>query len=477
LLINYFPSDAFYSIFADDFGALSPKRKIIIILIYMNTSGAKKLKSLSSRILILAIFLASFTFSVSAQPDAEAGKALFESKCLSCHAMDRQVVGPKLRGVNEKRTEEWLVKWIRNNEALRKSGDKDAIAIYNEYNGLAMNNFEMLSEGDVKDIIEYIATAPAPPPPAVAEVGTSSEPQHSFYNSTVFWFLIIMAILLLAVALILKNVRNSMKSTLKETHPEAIRGSIFEDKIKPAVNKVNPTIVILGVIVLLAMGVLGPYFYKYGMNEVGVQKGYAPEQPIAYSHKLHAGELGIDCKYCHVGAEKGKNATIPSLNTCMNCHKGVQARETNGGNISPEIQKIYDALDYDPEGKPGEQYGPNPTNVKWVRIHNLPDLAYFNHSQHVKVAGIECQKCHGPIEKMEVVQQWSTLQMGWCIDCHKETGIDAENNDYYEKIHAIAKEDLEENGEKSKYWKDGNGKKPFITEAMNGGLECAKCHY
>ena len=441
----------------------------------MNTSGAKKLKNLSSRILVLAILLVSFSFGAQAQADAAAGAALFESKCMSCHALDKKVVGPQLRGVTDNRTEEWLVKWIRNNEALRKSGDKDAIAIFNEYGGLAMNNFENLSEGDVKNILEYIATAPekAPPLPPVAGTSVSAEAQHSFYNSTVFWFLIILALILLAVALILKKVRNSMKASLMETQPEAVRESIFNDRIKPVVSKVNPTIVILGVISLLAMGILGPYFYKYGMNEVGVQKGYAPEQPIAYSHKLHAGDLGIDCKYCHVGAEKGKNATIPSLNTCMNCHKGVQASDANG-NISPEIQKIYTALDYDPSRKVGEEYGPNPTNVKWVRIHNLPDLAYFNHSQHVNVGGIECQKCHGPVEQMEVVQQWSTLQMGWCIDCHKESGIDAENNDYYEKIHALAKEDIKEHGEESKYWKDG---KPFITEAMNGGLECAKCHY
>jgi mono/diheme cytochrome c family protein len=476
LLINYFPSETFYSIFADDFGALSSIRKIIIKLIYMNTSGAKKMKSISSRILILALFLVAFTANVKAQPDAVAGQALFESKCLSCHAIDEKVVGPALRDVHEKRTEEWLVKWIRNNEALIKSGDKDAIAIFNDFGGLAMNNFESLSEDDVKNIIEYIATAPVPVIEVLSTLPTGGEvAQHSFYNSTVFWFLIILALLLLGVTLILKKVRDSMKTSLLETQPESVRQTLFNDRIKPIVKKVNPTIVILGVLVLLAMGVLGPYFYKYGMDEVGVQKGYAPAQPIEYSHKLHAGDLGIDCKYCHVGAEKGKNATIPSLNTCMNCHKGVQAKKPEyGGKISPEIQKIYDALDYDASRKVGEEYGPNPTNIKWVRIHNLPDLAYFNHSQHVKVGGIECQKCHGPVEKMEVVQQWNTLQMGWCIDCHRETGIDAENNDYYEKIHAIAKKDIAEYGEESKYWKDG---KPFITEAMNGGLECSKCHY
>jgi hypothetical protein len=236
----------------------------------------------------------------------------------------------------------------------------------------------------------------------------------------------------------------------------------------------NTTVLSLFVTIIIGLPMAG-YGYKFSISEVGVQKGYAPEQPIAFSHKLHAGDLNLNCRYCHSTVEESKSASIPALNTCMNCHKGVQLTEKYNGNVSPEIQKIYDALDYDPEAKPGEEYGNNPKPIRWVRIHNLPDHAYFNHSQHVKVGKLECQTCHGPIEQMERVQQWNTLQMGWCIDCHRNAGIDAANNNYYAALHAKAAGDIENNGNNSQYF--GPDGKVRITPAMNGGLECAKCHY
>jgi hypothetical protein len=175
---------------------------------------------------------------------------------------------------------------------------------------------------------------------------------------------------------------------------------------------------------------------------IGVQQGYAPTQPIPFSHKLHAGEYQIECQYCHVGVNKGKTAVIPSANICMNCHNEIK-RE------SPHIQKIYAALEND---KP----------IEWVRVHNLPDFAYFNHSQHVNVGGLACESCHGEIKEMEVVQQKSTLTMGWCIDCHRQTVVQAEGNAYYDKLMAVHTK---------------NGKyKPMKVENI-GGLECAKCHY
>lgn len=205
---------------------------------------------------------------------------------------------------------------------------------------------------------------------------------------------------------------------------------------------------------------LGAFGYKFGMEEVGVQQGYAPTQPINFSHKIHAGQYEMDCKYCHSTVEKSKSASIPSLNTCMNCHKYVKAAEKYNGKTSPEIQKIYNAIGFDGDNMEYiEGYEQKP--IEWIRIHNLPDLAYFNHSQHVVVGKVECQTCHGPIEEMEKVYQYSNLQMGWCIDCHRERGIDSENNDYYEEAH---KNMLAEG-------------KDYITVADNGGLECSKCHY
>ena len=196
------------------------------------------------------------------------------------------------------------------------------------------------------------------------------------------------------------------------------------------------------------------------MEEVGVQQGYAPEQPINFSHKIHAGDYEIDCKYCHSTVEKSKSASIPSLNTCMNCHKYVKASDKYNGKTSPEIQKIYNAIGYDGDNMEYiEGYEQKP--IEWVRIHNLPDLSYFNHSQHVVVGKVECQTCHGPIEEMEKVEQFATLQMGWCIDCHRERGIDSKDNKYYEDLH----KNMQAEG------------KDYMTVAENGGLECSKCHY
>jgi hypothetical protein len=206
--------------------------------------------------------------------------------------------------------------------------------------------------------------------------------------------------------------------------------------------------------------VFGLYGFDYGVKEIGVQKDYAPVQPINYSHELHAGKYKINCLYCHNGADKGKQASIPSASTCMNCHMHVTAKDKYNGQVSPEIAKIYNAVGWDAEKR---AYDPSKTKtpIKWVRIHNLPDHAYFNHAQHVKIGKVECQACHGPIETMAVVSQQRSLQMGWCINCHREAKVDVANNDYYEKLHADIKIDGKE----------------FITVAQNGGLECGKCHY
>jgi hypothetical protein len=133
-------------------------------------------------------------------------------------------------------------------------------------------------------------------------------------------------------------------------------------------------------------------------NGVGTRQGYEPEQPIAYSHALHAGELRIDCQYCHSGAETSRHAGVPSAGVCMNCHAQVMKG-------SPEIQKIARAIEQD---RP----------IEWARVHRLPDFAYFNHGRHV-TAGVKCQLCHGPVETMVRVKQVETMSMGWCLDCHR----------------------------------------------------------
>jgi hypothetical protein len=163
----------------------------------------------------------------------------------------------------------------------------------------------------------------------------------------------------------------------------------------------------------------------------GNHAGYQPAQPIAYSHRLHAGELQIPCAYCHSGAQRSRTAGIPAASTCMNCHRFVTAPRSAvraeelaakaegrkpGRVVSAEIQKIYDALGLGPDLKPDPGREPRP--IEWQRVHKVPDFAVFDHRPHV-AAGVACQKCHGPVETMEVMRQVETLSMGWCVACHR----------------------------------------------------------
>jgi hypothetical protein len=126
--------------------------------------------------------------------------------------------------------------------------------------------------------------------------------------------------------------------------------------------------------------------------------GYAPEQPVNFSHKLHAGEMKIDCQYCHTGVEKGRHALVPAVETCMNCHR-IARKDT------PEIQKLT-------------QYYEEGTALPWVRVHKVPDFAYFNHSVHVN-KGIDCVHCHGGVQQMDKIAQVNSFTMAACLDCHR----------------------------------------------------------
>lgn len=164
----------------------------------------------------------------------------------------------------------------------------------------------------------------------------------------------------------------------------------------------------------------------------GNQTGYEPIQPIAFSHRLHAGELQIACLYCHGGAESGKHAGIPPAGLCMNCHKSVTA--TLGATrdeevkaaaekrkprpvISAELAKLYDYLALDAQLKPDPTKAPR--SIPWIQVHNLPAFACFDHRAHL-TAGVACQQCHGPVETMERTRQVERLSMGWCVNCHRE---------------------------------------------------------
>lgn len=419
------------------------------------------------RFLRITSLFALLALSISATfADVAEGEKLFNANCTSCHAIDDKVVGPALKGVDKRHSEAWLIKWIKNSQAMVKSGDAEALKIYNEYNQSVMTSFETLSDAQIKSILEFIKTPPAAKDPVAGDPAavTTSGAQDGLYTNTTLWALTIMAVVLLVIVVVLQRIKKTVQGIYYEKFPEAaaLEAKYAVDErttFKYKLFKKHPVVGALVLIIGFSV-ILGIYGFNYGVTEVGVQQDYAPTQPINYSHELHAGKYKINCLYCHSGADKSKQATIPSASTCMNCHMHVTASKNYDGQVSPEIAKIYDAVGWDAEKK---AYIPNYAQkpIKWVRIHNLPDLAYFNHSQHVKVGKVECQACHGPVETMGVVYQQSTLQMGWCINCHREAKVDAENNDYYEKLH----NQLKAEG------------KSYATVANVGGLECGKCHY
>jgi cytochrome c2 len=395
--------------------------------------------------------------------DPAKGKELFNSLCAACHKPYSNGVGPALHGVTERREMDWLYEWIKNSQALIKSGDQQAVALYEEWNKVAMNAFPQLSNQDIDDILSYVEQPKPEPKVAVAAEATTGEAQSGGgISNEIVLGILAFVLLMLSVILVLVN-----KTLNRFAQANGIE--VKEDKTKGKPIWVafaeNQFLVLSTVIVML----LVVAWYGYGgLMSVGIDQGYEPIQPIHYSHRIHAGENQIECKYCHSSARVSKHSGIPSLNVCMNCHKQIaevapetQAKGEQEFNVdyNAEIQKLYEATGWDPQT---QSYSGESKPVKWIRIHNLPDFAYFNHSQHVTVGQIECQTCHGPVEEMEIMYQDAPLTMGWCINCHRETNVKMEGNEYYEKIH----EELAK--------KYGVEK---VTAAQMGGIECGKCHY
>lgn len=395
--------------------------------------------------------------------DPAKGKELFNSLCAACHKPYSNGVGPALHGVTERREMEWLYKWIKNSQDLIKSGDQQAVALYEEWNKVAMNAFPQLSNQDIDDILSYVEQPKPEPKVAVAAVDDAAASQGGGgISNEVVLGILAFVLLMLTVILYLVN---------KTLNRFAEANGIEVEKDKPKGKPIwvafaeNQFLVLSTVIVML---LVVAWFGYGGLMSVGIDQGYEPIQPIHYSHRIHAGDNQIECKYCHSSARVSKHSGIPSLNVCMNCHKQIaevapetQAKGEQEFNVdyNAEIQKLYEATGWDPQT---QSYSGESKPVKWIRIHNLPDFAYFNHSQHVTVGQIECQTCHGPVEEMEIMYQDSPLTMGWCINCHRETNVKMEGNEYYAKIH----EELAK--------KYGVEK---VTAAQMGGIECGKCHY
>ncbi|MDC9721202.1 MAG: c-type cytochrome [Urechidicola sp.] len=413
-----------------------------------------KQQRLISRLTLSSIaFLFIFTLNLSAQGDAANGKKLFNMHCAACHKLDKDLVGPKLGGITDIRTTEWLSAWIKDNASFQEI-DADAKEAAN-FSAASMTAFAFLSDQEIDDILEYTI------PVEVVEVaGSAAAPVvvQEQDNTLLYMLTAIVIVLVLMVF----NLYRTMT---------VIKDGVESKSIADSLNGVwkafkgNKFLHFLLVIFFL----LNSAYFGFGwLMQVGLDEGYQPIQPIAFSHAIHAGDNKIDCEYCHTSAKHSKTSGIPSANVCMNCHMNISevaestaTEEHSKEFYDGEIQKIYDAVGWD---KDKLQYieGYEKQPIEWVRIHNLPDFAYYNHSQHVTVAGLECQKCHGPVEEMEEVYQYSPLTMEWCIECHRETEIDMTENGYYKKIH----EQLA-----NKYGVEK------VTEAQMGGMECGKCHY
>lgn len=413
--------------------------------------------------------------SANTDGDPAAGKQIFNQNCAACHALDRKMTGPALGNVEQKIQEEaglgrdWIYKWIKNSSGLISSGDEYANEIYNKFNKTAMTAFPTLSNEDIDNILAYTKAPPKKASDAGADQaaagggGDSGTSASSDISNEIILGALALIFGLLVVMLFLVNKTLQRIATANGIEIEKDRSEKHLPIWKAFAQ--NQFLVLVSVIFLL----LGGAYFAYGwMMQIGIDQGYEPIQPIHYSHRIHAGDNKIECKYCHSSARVSKQSGIPSLNVCMNCHKSIyevadetleKGKQEYGVDYNKEIKKLYAAVGWDEEN---QKYTGESQPVEWIRIHNLPDFAYFNHSQHHIVGGIQCQECHGPVEEMEIMYQYSPLTMGWCINCHRETNVKVEGNAYYDKIHEqLAK----------KY-----GVETF-TVAQMGGIECGKCHY
>lgn len=422
-------------------------------------------KSRIAKTLYLSLVL-SLSILFSGQASAQNGQALFSQNCASCHAVKKTLTGPALAGVEER----WggdrkkLHAWVHNSQAFLKTGDKYANELYLKFNKTAMPAFPGLADKDIDAILDYVKTAGAvtdDPSKGGGDRGAAGSQGQGEDNSLLFG---ILTLILAVVTFILLQVNSNLKKLTDEKE-----GHLTPEPVPFWRNKAY---IALATVLLFCVG---GYYTVKGAIGLGRTQGYEPEQPIYYSHKVHVGVNQINCLYCHGGAQEGKHANIPSINVCMNCHRAINeysgkdkiyrpdGSEVNG---TAEIQKLYKYAGFDPDVS--KSWDPNKAKpVEWVKIHNLPDHVYFNHSQHVKAGKVQCQTCHGEIQKMDEVKQFADLSMGWCINCHRTTQVQFKDNGFY-SIYQKFHDDL----------KNGKiDKEKGITVEKIGGTECQKCHY
>ena len=416
-------------------------------------------KPIGKRLTIL--LLSIFVFSTINNAVAQDGKALFMSRCASCHIMGKDFTGPNLAQVSSKwGSHDELVLWIKNWMKAIQSGSKRAAEIQNFNASASMQVFEGgLSDPEIDAIIQYADKWQ----PAVAKPEDPGQPGASGQNALIFG---VISLILALIALILMYVNSNLKKMSDDaegiSRPEPV--PFYRNKVYIAMASI-------------LFFIVGGYYVTKGAIGLQRQVNYQPEQPIYYSHKVHAGINQINCLYCHGAAMESKHAAIPSVNVCMNCHKtittyekGPKLYDESGEEINgtAQIATLFEYAGFDPKN-PGAWDPSKAKPIPWTKIHNLPDHVYFNHSQHVKAGNVQCQTCHGEITAMDEVKQVSELSMGWCINCHRETKVnfnysDSTGNKFYsiyEKFHNDIKA----------------GKMDSVTVKDIGGLECQKCHY
>lgn len=415
--------------------------------------------------LAISVFLniSSLSAQEAAKPD---GEKLFNAKCASCHnASSKRSTGPGLKDVDSRiPNREWAHAWVHNSTAVLATGDGYAQKVFLEYNKSQMTIFgNQLTDAEIDAILDYANSGPKEPKtPTGGGTGDNAQAGGAATNGSNHTFLIIIILILLIVLIaVLRytkiNLRNAANE--KEGLPEEPAKPFFA-AARHWMEHHKRKMALIGIFVFSVLVVKG----WYALKGVGVYAeevhpnewvGYHPSQPINFSHKIHAGDNGIDCQYCHSGASKSKTSGIPSPNVCMNCHKNIS--ETANEGSKEEIAKIYFAVGWDGKAYTGEEHP-----IQWNKVHNLPDHVFFSHQQHVVVGKVDCEQCHGDVKKMTTVEQQRPLTMGWCIDCHRTTPVKMEGNGYYTALHEKMKE---------KY------KDQPITVAMAGGIECGRCHY
>jgi|SRR5579871_320755 len=412
------------------------------------------------KIFFFITFLTTLTF-VGNNLYAQDGKVLFQTNCAQCHNPVKVVTGPALKGVDSRVTDKKLLHdWVRNNAKVLASGNKYFNDLFNQYGKTPMNVFPSLTDGEIDAIVKYVDDYKEAGPGSEGPVGQGTATESD--NSLLYG---ILTIILAVIMLTLLQVNSNLKrlSDEKEGIPTMEAVPFYR-------NKVYITFVVL------ILFVVGGYYLVQGAIGLGRSQNYQPEQPIFYSHKVHAGTNQISCLYCHGNAWESKHAAIPSLNVCMNCHAAIN--DYHGGKLyredgtevdgTTEIQKLYSYTGYDPKSGKYTQPG---KPVEWIKIHNLPDHVFFSHAQHIRAGKVQCQTCHGPITEMDEVKQFAPLSMGWCINCHRTTKVDFPDSaagnvgnkfySIYEKFH----NDLR------------SGKIDSVTVEKIGGTECQKCHY